>query len=182
MAKRGRPVLKLRIPDGVSVAVEGDLVTVSHGEKSLSKRFSASGVKVKVEGDEVIVSSMLPRKKLSALAGTIRAHVANMVEGVTEGFEYRMKIVYSHFPMKVRVEDGELLVDNFLGEKHPRRAKLVGLTEVEVKGDTLILRGPDVEAVGQSAANVERATKVKGYDQRVFQDGIYLVSKTPEEV
>ncbi len=127
------------------------------------------------------MTSRNPRRRVRALAGTVRAHIANMIRGVTEGFEYRMRIVYSHFPMKVRVEDGDLVVDNFLGEKYPRRAKLVGLTEAEVQGDTVVLRGPDVEAVGQTAANIEKATSIKGYDPRIFQDGIYLVSKEREE-
>ena len=71
----------------------------------------------------------------------------------------------------------EVQISNFLGEKRPRRAKIVGSTQVEIKGDVLLVNGPDIEAVGQTAANVEQATKIKNYDPRVFQDGIYIVEK-----
>ena len=48
---------------------------------------------------------------------------------------------------------------------------------MEVKGDTVIVTGIDKELVGQTMANIEQATKVRGFDIRVFQDGIYLVEK-----
>jgi large subunit ribosomal protein L6 len=86
-----------------------------------------------------------------------------------------MKIVYSHFPIKTHVKDNELIIENFLGEKLPRRAKIVGDTKVKISGDQIILTGTNIELIGQSMANIEHATEIKNYDPRVFQDGIYLV-------
>ena len=100
-----------------------------------------------------------------------------MIKGVTDGFVYQMKVVYSHFPMKVSVKGNELVIENFLGEKHPRKAKLYGDVKVNVKGDTVTVEGINREEVGQTAANIEHATRVKNRDIRVFQDGIYIVSK-----
>jgi large subunit ribosomal protein L6 len=88
-----------------------------------------------------------------------------------------MKIVYSHFPMKVSVKAGNIVIENFLGERTPRFAKICGDTKVLVKGSEIILIGINKEDVGQTAANLERATRIRRKDPRVFQDGIYLVAK-----
>jgi large subunit ribosomal protein L6 len=100
-----------------------------------------------------------------------------MTVGVTTGFEYKMKIVYAHFPIKASPKGNTFVIENFLGEKSPRKAKILGTTKVTVKGDQVVLNGQDVELVGQTAANIERATKIKGFDPRIFQDGIYIVEK-----
>src|SRR4030065_2566176 len=88
-----------------------------------------------------------------------------------------MKMVSAPFPIKASVNGDTFMIENFLGEKYPRKAKILGATKVNVKGDLVDLTGPDVEAVGQTAANIERATKIKGFDPRVFQDGIYIIQK-----
>ena len=69
------------------------------------------------------------------------------------------------------------MISNFLGERKPRSAKIMGDSKVEIKGDTVVVSGIDKELVGQTMANIEQATKVRGFDIRVFQDGIYLVDK-----
>jgi large subunit ribosomal protein L6 len=89
-----------------------------------------------------------------------------------------MKIVFAHFPMTVKVTGDKVNIDNFLGERHPRVAKIVGSAKVNVKGDEVTVTGINKEDVGQTMANLEQATKIKGRDPRVFQDGIYLINKT----
>jgi large subunit ribosomal protein L6 len=88
-----------------------------------------------------------------------------------------MKTVFSHFPIKTIVEGNQLVIQNFLGERFPRRADILENVKIEVKGEILILTSIDKEKVGQTAANIERATKVKNRDIRVFQDGIYIVKR-----
>ena len=72
-----------------------------------------------------------------------------------------MKIVYSHFPMKVAVKGNVVITDNYLGEKAPRKAAIVGETKVVVKGKDIRIEGIDKEAVGQTAANIENSTTIK---------------------
>jgi large subunit ribosomal protein L6 len=112
--------------------------------------------------------------------GTIASHIKNMIKGVTEGFEYKMKIVYSHFPIKASRQGTDFVVENFLGERSPRKAKILGKTDVAINGDEVVLTGPDIRDVGQTAANIEQITMIKGYDPRVFQDGIYITQKSKE--
>jgi large subunit ribosomal protein L6 len=120
--------------------------------------------------------SVASHRKERALMGTFKAHINNMIKGVTEGFEYKMKTVYSHFPIKTNVEGDFFIIHNFLGERSPRKAKILDQVKVEVNGDNVTVTGIDKEKVGQTVANIERATKVTRRDIRVFQDGVYLIS------
>ncbi|UCD92457.1 MAG: 50S ribosomal protein L6, partial [Methanobacteriota archaeon] len=151
------------------------------GEETVTRSFEHPRIKVSVGKKSAVVSIEYPSKADMALVGTITSHIRNMVKGVTEGFQYKMKIVYSHFPIKASVRGQEFVVENFLGERSPRIAKILGRTQVQVNGDEVTLTGPNVEDVGQSAANIEQVTMIKGYDPRVFQDGIYIVQKGKEE-
>ena len=104
-----------------------------------------------------------------------------MARGVDEGFEYRLKAVFSHFPMNLKVEGKQFTISNLFGEKVPRVAKLPwSPAEVEVRVENktdVVVKGADREKVGQTAANIERACRIKKRDRRVFQDGVYIVSK-----
>lgn len=171
---------RVKIPDGVQVKLEGDRIVVSGKGTTLERNLSHPRVAIVVEGGEVKVRSEYPKRREGALVGTYAAHVRNMLVGVTQGFTYEMKIVYSHFPVKVTVKGEQFIIENFLGEKFPRKADIRGATKVEVKGDQVILTGPDIEAVSQTAANIEQATRIKGFDPRVFQDGIYITRKAGE--
>jgi len=112
--------------------------------------------------------------------GTFESHVRNMFHGVCEEWEYRMQIHYAHFPMQVSIEGDEVVIENFLGERAPRRTEVRGDTDVEVSEEEIVLRGPDKEAVGQTAGAIEQLTRVTDKDTRVFQDGVYIVEK-PEK-
>jgi large subunit ribosomal protein L6 len=169
---------EMKIPDGVQITIEGKTVTVKGPKGTLSKTLSHPKIDLAVNGDVVQIScSQSPHKKEKALLGTFRAHIRNMVLGVTQGYECKMKTVFSHFPIKSSVEGNHLMIQNFLGERHPREADILETVKVEVKGENITVTGIDKEKVGQTAANIERATKVKNRDIRVFQDGIYIIKR-----
>ena len=88
-----------------------------------------------------------------------------------------MKIVYAHFPITVKVQGKEILIENFQGERAARKTKIVGNTKVVPKGEDVILTGEVLTDVTQTAANIQLKTKVKGKDHRVFLDGIYIYEK-----
>jgi len=170
----------VRIPEGVRIELRGEEVLVSSSSESLSKVLSHPRIEILMEDNAVKVRCHFPNKKEKAMVGTFAAHIRNMIKGVTQGFEYKMKIVYSHFPMKATAKGEEFIIENFLGEKFPRKARILGKTKVNVKGEIVTLTGPSIEDVSQTAANIELATRIKGYDPRVFQDGIYIISKEKE--
>ncbi len=165
------------IPDGVQIGIDGGVVTVTGPKGSLSREMSYPGVKVASKNGGVVVSSSISRRSIKAVVGTFAAHIKNMITGVTTGFEYNLKVVFSHFPITVKQTGAIVTIDNFLGERTPRKSKVLGDSKVSIKGDKVSVTGTNLEAVSQTAANIELATKVKGRDRRVFQDGIYLISK-----
>lgn len=179
MAKKIHTIVEVEIPEGVEVNVEGDTVEVKGPRGVLKRTFKhVKGIILRREDSKFIVETYFPNRRMKALVGTIASHVENMVKGVTKGFRYKLKIVYSHFPINVRVEGRQVIIENFLGEKAPRKAKVIGEdVKVSVQGDDVIVEGINIENVGQTAANIELATKVKGYDPRVFMDGIYIYER-----
>jgi large subunit ribosomal protein L6 len=161
-------MIEVKIPAGVTVAVEGSKVTASGPNGSAVKEFRGTELDLKLEGETLSVKG-----KGKAIEHTVRAHLNNMITGVTEGFVRKMVIRYAHFPISVEVKGKDILVKNFIGERKPRKTKVHGNAKVEVKGQEITVSGADREAVGQTVANIRRATKIKGHDCRIFQDGIY---------
>ena len=167
----------INIPEGVSVDSSSSNVKVTGPRGELSRSFEHSAIKFEQSENQLNIVGNNLRKKEKALIGTWNAHLKNMVRGVDKGFLYEMKIVFAHFPMKVAVKGNMVTIDNFLGEKATRNSAICGDAIVKAKGDMVTIEGNDKEAVGQTAGNLEKATIVKGRDTRVFQDGIYLISK-----
>ncbi|DAC73428.1 MAG TPA: 50S ribosomal protein L6 [Thermoplasmata archaeon] len=178
MAKTADIKEEIKIPDGVQITVQEKTVTVKGQKGSISKLLSHPKIDLAISGNTIQIScSHSPHRKEKALIGTYKAHIRNMIKGVTQGYECRMKTVFSHFPIKNSVEGNQLVIQNFLGERFARRADILENIKVEVKGEIITLTGIDKEKVGQTAANIERATKVKNRDIRVFQDGIYITKR-----
>jgi large subunit ribosomal protein L6 len=168
---------EVQIPENVELAVSGATVTVRGKLGELKRDFEFRAIKQQREPKRLVLTSEATRKEAKAAVGTIAAHIKNMIDGVTKGYEYRLKTVYAHFPINVSVEGQRVVIKNFAGEKTPRYSDILPGTKVEVKGQEISVRGINVESVGQTAANIEAATRVRGKDARVFQDGIYIVSK-----
>ena len=167
----------VNIPEGVSIDSSSSNVKVTGPRGELSRNFEHSAIKFKQSENQLNIIGNNLRKKEKALIGTWNAHLKNMVKGVDKGFLYEMKIIFAHFPMKVAVKGNIVTIDNFLGEKATRNSAIVGDVKVKVKGDAVTIEGNNIEDVGQTAGNLEKATIVKGRDTRVFQDGIYMISK-----
>ena len=167
----------VNIPEGVSVDSSSSNVKVTGPRGELSRNFEHSAIKIEQSENLLKIIGNNLRKKEKALIGTWNAHLKNMVRGVDKGFLYEMKIVFAHFPMKVAVKGNIVTIDNFLGEKATRHSAIAGDAKVNVKGDAVTIEGNNIEDVGQTAGNLEKATVVKGRDTRVFQDGIYVISK-----
>ncbi|MFW6320872.1 MAG: 50S ribosomal protein L6 [Halohasta sp.] len=167
----------IELPDDVSATVDHLDLTVEGPDGSVTRRLWYPDVDVSTNDDEVVIESDVEDAKTTATIGTFESHVRNMVHGVTDGWEYKMAVHYAHFPMQVSVDGDEVVIENFLGEKAERRTPIRGDTQVQVDGEEVTLTGSDKEAVGQTAADIEQLTKVKGKDTRVFQDGVYIVEK-----
>jgi large subunit ribosomal protein L6 len=165
------------MPKGVTASVSGSAVSVKGPKGELRRDFKAERVAIALAGDRITVVCRLPRREDKAMVGTITSHLANMVTGVSAGFKYQLKVVYSHFPVNVSVQGDKVVIKNFLGEKFPRQSQIVGSAKVEVKAQDITVSGASLEDVGQTAANMVLNTKIGRKDPRVFLDGIFLADR-----
>jgi len=165
------------VPEGVAVSIENRKVTVKGQKSTLTRDFSYASTTLETDGKTIRISAEWPRKKEAALVGTIESHIKNMITGVTKGYTYKLKIVFSHFPITVKLQDRAVLVENFTGERRARKADILGDVKVKLEGDDIIVQGAKLEDVSQTAANIEQMTRVTNKDPRVFLDGIYVFER-----
>jgi large subunit ribosomal protein L6 len=168
---------EVEIPKDVEVKIEGNYAIVNGKLGELKWKFDLHQTKHEIKDGVLVLKKDSKRKVDKAIVGSIASHIKNMIRGVTRGYEYKMKILYAHFPINASVEGKRVVIKNFAGEKTPRYAEIYGNVKVDIKGQDIVLKGNDREEVGQTAANIESATKIRKKDVRVFQDGIYITSK-----
>ena len=157
------------VPNNVELEVIGNKIIAKGPKGTLEKEIKGRKVKITIENKTVNVES-----DDKAMINTTKAIIANMIKGVLNGYEKKLIIRYSHFPIKVSFKEGFLFIENFLGEKRPRKAKIPTNVNVKIGNNEVILESVDKEAIGQAYANIRTAVKIKEKDIRIFQDGIYL--------
>jgi large subunit ribosomal protein L6 len=167
----------IQVPDDVNLSLDGKKISVKGAKGSLSRDFSFAPIAIEGEGKNVRISAKWPRKKEAALVGTIYSHIQNMITGVTKGYQYKLKIVFSHFPISVKLQDKSVLIENFTGERRPRKIKIIGSVKVKIEPEDIVVEGANLEEVSQTAANIEQSTRVRNKDPRVFLDGIYVYER-----
>jgi large subunit ribosomal protein L6 len=171
---------KIKIPENITCTYENKTLTCKNSDSELSKKLFAPTISIKIENNEVIIEAEKGNKLQYKKIKTFEAHVKNIFRGLIEKFTYKLESANVHFPMTLKVEGNILTVGNFLGEKIPRHSKILPNVTVEIKGQEITITSNDKEAAGQTAANMEKVTKVRGRDNRIFQDGIYITEK-PEK-
>jgi large subunit ribosomal protein L6 len=167
----------IQVPDGVEVSLEGRKVTVKGEKGTLTRDFSYAPLSIELDGKTISVSAKWPRKKEAALVGTVHSHIQNLITGAQKGFTYKLKIVFSHFPITVKVQGKTVVIENFTGERRGRSVKVLGDVKVTVQPEDIIVQGTNLEDVSQTAAKIEQATRVRKKDPRVFLDGLYVFER-----
>ena len=167
----------IEMPDGVKAVLSGRQLSIKGKLGEAKKDFDKINVNISVDNNKVVISPFSKKKKDNVIINTVSSIVKNMVTGVTKGFTYRLKVVYAHFPITVKTKGDQVLVENFIGERSPRVSQILGDCKVTIDGDDVVVKGVSLEDVGQTAANVELATKIKRKDQRIFLDGVYIYHK-----
>jgi large subunit ribosomal protein L6 len=165
------------IPEGVKLTLNKHMLSFVGPLGKTHKSFRTIPVNIEIAENKVILNAIGSRKRDYAILHTARSIIRNICEGLVNGYTIKMKIVYSHFPITVKVEGKKILIENFQGERAPRVTKSVGNTKVIPKGEDVILTGEVWTDITQTAANIELKSKVKNKDHRVFLDGIYAFEK-----
>ena len=168
---------EISIPEGISCVYTNGKLKCKKENIELEKILSHPKIEIKIRDNKIIISCNKANKNYDKIVMSFMAHIENIFQGLGEKFVYELESANVHFPMTMKVEEGKVAISNFFGEKVPRYAKILPGVEVEIKGPKITVSARDREAAGQTAANLEKATKVRGRDRRVFQDGIYIISK-----
>ena len=179
MSTKDKNEIELPVPENVSVKKQGHHLVVTGRKGTIIKDFHKLPALIDVSDRTITIRPAGKRKRDLAITNTAKSIINNMLTGVDKGFRYKLKIVFAHFPISVKVRGREIYVENFFGERSARISHIVGdATKVNISGDDVIVKGPSLEEVSQTAANIESSTRVKGKDQRVFLDGLYIYSRS----
>merc|ERR1711998_707545 len=179
MPKTIKTESSIDIPENVTVEVKARTVKVTGPRGTLSRSFKHLQIQLQVQKDEIVATYWFGGRREIAKVRTVLSHIGNLFKGVTRGFEYKMRFVYAHFPVNVTIVKGgaEVEIRNFLGEKVVRVVTMregVKIVRSESTKDEVVLTGNDIDAVSQSAADIQQKCLVKNKDIRKFLDGIYV--------
>ena len=174
--------MEIELPQGVSANIDNYVLTITGPKGSVQRKLLLPRVEVRIDNNKILMFAKKATKREYKLMSTYRAHMRNMIKGVTQGHVYKLKILSSHFPMQVSYKNNVLEVRNFFGEKHPRQLRIPQGVNLKIDGQLIILEGIDKELVGNTASLIEKLTRRTDFDPRVFQDGIYIVEKDGKKI
>lgn len=185
MVKNFKNELDVEIPGDVSITMDDNKVITIKGPKgSVVKDFGhVKQVEFEISDNKVKLRAYFARTATIAKMGTVQSIIQNTIKGVKELYTYKMKIAYSHFPItlqppKTKKGHDEIQILNFLGERSPRVTYTAGPDiKITANKEDVVLIGPDKEAVGQTAANIQKRCRIRQKDRRRFQDGIFVYAK-----
>lgn len=174
----------------VDVEVRARKITVKGPRGTLTRDFKHISCDMRVTGSKerkqyVRVDLWYASRKQLACVRTVCSHIENLFTGVIKGFMYKMRFVYSHFPINVTLNGRTVEIRNFLGEKRVRKVELLPGVEYvrsSTVKDQIELSGNDIALVSLSAAQIQQATNIRHKDLRKFLDGIYVSEKGPLKV
>ena len=180
MAKKTRKdyIAEIMIPSGIEAEVHGNIIKMKKGTNEL-KTIIDENIIMKKDGDKIVVQAKNARRILKRNFGSAKSHIRNMIDGLVNGYEYKLEICSVHFPITVTFDKAkhEFIIKNLLGEKSPRTFKAKKNIEVEIKAPKITIKSYDLEAAGQTAADLEKITKIRNRDRNKFQDGIFITNK-----
>lgn len=172
----------LDIPEGIEVESKSRTITVTGPRGTLKRTFKHVQLDLVKVDNKLRIDLWFGTRKQIATIRTIYSHIENMIIGVTQGYLYKMRFVYSHFPINVALAGRTVEIRNFLGDKLVRKVKLADgvdyVRTADVK-DQIELSGNDITAVSLTAARIRQSCDIKHKDLRKFLDGIFVSWKGP---
>lgn len=169
---------EIDVPEGISTELDNNFLIMKKDNKLIKRKLNPL-INLKIEGKKIVMTSKRARKTEKRLFGTFRAHIKNMIKGLIDEFTYKLQVSNVHFPMSVSYDKpkNELVVKNFLGEAKERRIKLIPNVDIKIDKEIIEISSFDIEKAGIAATIIEKGTRVKNKDRRIYQDGIFIVQK-----
>jgi len=181
---------EVQIPENVKVSIEKtgpfDYVVKVRGPLGeIVKEFRNTPVVMSLQDGKILLEVFDARKREYAILGAYKGLLKNMFLGVTKGWRYKLKVIYTHFPMLVKVQGNQLIIESFLGRKSKIVLEIPKGVKVEVKGkEDIVVEGIDRDLVSQFAATIQSAVELRGDEKPSphgregglgVVDGIYVV-------
>ncbi len=148
----------INIPDGVEVTIDEDKVMAKGPKGEISRRFRPE-IKIEIKEGRIIVSPKIITKRTNAFWGLTRSLLANMVEGVKEGYEKKLEI--KGLGYKAKMEENEIVL--MVGFTHPVKVNIPDTVKAEVDKNIITISGVDKELVGQIASKIRKVKKPEPY-------------------
>ncbi|MEM4714196.1 MAG: 50S ribosomal protein L6 [Candidatus Nanoarchaeia archaeon] len=168
---------EVEIPDKASVTFKNEQIIVSGPNGTVEKKFPSRLIDLQIIDKKIKLIAKRKDAQARALIGSWCAHIKNMVNGVLNPYTYKLKIVYTHFPISASLSGKTLSVQNFLGEKKAHTYIIPEKVDVKLQNNIITVTSPDIELAGQVATRIETLCKVRNKDKRIFLDGIYIIEK-----
>ena len=174
--------VSIELLEKTEARIEGSILIIKGVKGEVRRDISNPVLAIEIKEGKILIKTKKVSKREKKLVFTYAAHIKNMIRGVTEGHSYVLKVCSSHFPMNVSMNNNQLVIKNFIGEKYPRTLQFKEGVVVKVEGDKINVNGVDKELAGTAASDIEKLTKRAGFDTRIFQDGIYLINKDGKDI
>lgn len=168
----------INITDNITIKQNKNHLHITGPLGTTFKNFRKIPINFNLNKNELHIQTTDNKKKDYAILHTVKSTIVNLIDGLTTGYTIKMKIVYSHFPISIKIKNNEIHIENFIGERHPRIVKIHGNTKAKISSGDIILTGNVLTEITQTAADLQLKTKIKNKDPRVFLDGIFIYSKT----
>lgn len=172
---------KVPVPKECTVTINDRIVSAKGPRGAETLDLSHMVLTIELEGDVIFVRMWNAKRKHTPMVRTCASLINNLVKGCTKGFSYKMKAIYKHFPITMLIEENgkKLVIKNFLGNKKSIEVPMPRNTVAKLgdEKDYLLIQGPSIADVSQTAAKIAQWTVPKDKDLRIFLDGIFTVSK-----
>ncbi|OIP58008.1 MAG: 50S ribosomal protein L6 [Candidatus Levybacteria bacterium CG_4_10_14_0_2_um_filter_36_16] len=149
MSHIGKKIITL--PENVQIKIENGRAIVTGVKGTLESKIPA-GIKIEIEDKDVSVKKEIDNRIISQKHGLIRALIANMVEGVSKGFEKKLEL--SGVGYRARIDGGDLILN--VGFANPVQIKPLEGTQITVVENAIIVAGIDKQRVGDMAADIRK--------------------------
>ena len=173
----------VKVPKGIKISIKSKVVEVTGKHGSLKRSFKHLPIELRLANSnkEVRARMYFAKSKQLSMLNSCCSHIANLFTGVEQKFQYKLRLVYAHFPINVTITNngGTVEIRNFLGEKIVRTVNMLSGVKIEKSAatkDELIVSGADIDLTSRSAALIHQSCLVKNKDIRKFLDGIYVSS------
>jgi large subunit ribosomal protein L6 len=167
----------VEIPSGVNISIEDGRIYIKGPKGEKYRNINNRNIIVEIKENKIIFKVYFPSRKIIRDMNTMVAHIKNDIEGVTKGFVYKLKGISIHFPLKLKLQNNKLIIENYMGGRDIKEIEIPKGVKAILNENEITLEGHDIELLGNLAGLIENSVKPREKDLRKFQDGIYIIQK-----